>query len=352
MTAYSRAKYQAAGHDGALIDESGSLFIKPTNDQEIEFYTKINELERSTDYNKDKQDDDDDDGMKLIDWIPNFMGILEKGITNEIKEKQVISEEYTKEFSNNKDNNEKYLVLENLLHGFKSPSIIDIKLGSILTDEFATKEKKLRLQKISDSTTSGNLSFRVCGMKLVHKENEEENNLNLLINSYPNISNLKQFITIGEDNYISFNKFYGRGLNISTIVNNFQIFFKYNKLSTSQQQKIIRNTFTRLQLLYNCLLEKEIRIISGSLLLVYENDLDRWNEFDNHDPIFRDYYEINDDDDDDDDDDEHDQKQAPLSLLSMIDFAHSKIVPGKGYDENIIKGVENLMNLIETMIDE
>jgi 1D-myo-inositol-tetrakisphosphate 5-kinase/inositol-polyphosphate multikinase len=58
------------------------------------------------------------------------------------------------------------LCLENLLHGFTRPCILDLKMGSLLYDNEATDEKRKRMIHQSISTTSSSLGLRICGMKV------------------------------------------------------------------------------------------------------------------------------------------------------------------------------------------
>ena len=114
----------------------------------------------------------------------------------------------------------------------------------------------------------------------------------------------------------------------------------------------------RLQLLYNCLLDYEVRIFSGSLLFIYESDLTKWenvteDNYDTYDPLVR---EIVEDEDEDDEEVEEDSKKdntqplTPLSSLNFIDFAHAKFVEGQGHDENIVQGIENLIDIFNALI--
>ena len=64
------------------------------------------------------------------------------------------------------DRFEQAVVLENLEWGFKRPSVLDIKLGKILTDEFVSEEKRIRLRQASMSTTSWDNHFRLTGMRV------------------------------------------------------------------------------------------------------------------------------------------------------------------------------------------
>ena len=43
---------------------------------------------------------------------------------------------------------------------------MDIKLGSVLYAQDATEEKKTRMIKVSQETTSGSLRLRICGFKV------------------------------------------------------------------------------------------------------------------------------------------------------------------------------------------
>ncbi|KAH3673361.1 hypothetical protein WICPIJ_009850 [Wickerhamomyces pijperi] len=362
---YTPFKHQVAGHEGSLSDASGTLFIKPSTDQEIQFYTHINEQERVLPLKEgeevagdDDDDDDDDDqyGMRLIDWMPTFMGTLQNGLSPDLPKTKEVQEQLNsltikpptqqQELKDNKDTTS-YLVLENLLHGFRKPCIVDIKLGSKLTDHTVSDEKRQRLAKVSASTTSGSLSYRVCGMKIYNSLGQAP--IPESLTGAAGAVAGKNSISVDSEGYTVFDKYYGRTLTKDTVKDHFQLFFRANQLSQEQQDTVIRNTFTRLQMLYNCLLDKEVRIVSGSLLIVFEADSGRWNEMDNEDMILRDGYVIEGEDEEDSDEDE-DNKIAPLSLLSLIDFAHSRVTPGKGPDENIIVGVENLMNLLEEFI--
>lgn len=313
MEGYKEDPHQIAGHEGALVDDSGLLFIKPSTQQEIDFYTKIND--------ESFLNEEDDN---LIDFTPRFIGLLESGISEQAAKTDKVTEDL-KQLDLHKEK-KTYLVLENLLFGFENPSVIDIKLGSVLYDDNATDEKKERLKRVSDTTTSGTHNFRVCGMKLFNDE--------LPINDDENIKK-------NDDGYIIFNKIYGRNLNDNTIAKNFDIFFNHNNLDSNQRQIVIKNTFTRLQLIYNILISTKVKLISSSLLIGYENNLKRWNDLDNFDPVYRDYQEIDDDDN---------QVSNSLSFTSLIDFAHSSI--SLNYDENSIKGIENLLSIIEDFITE
>jgi 1D-myo-inositol-tetrakisphosphate 5-kinase/inositol-polyphosphate multikinase len=57
-------------------------------------------------------------------------------------------------------------VLENLSHRFRKPNILDIKLGTILYDETASEEKRLRMEKTAKDTTSFETGVRLTGFSV------------------------------------------------------------------------------------------------------------------------------------------------------------------------------------------
>ncbi|GMG19449.1 unnamed protein product [Ambrosiozyma monospora] len=330
--------HKAAGHDGTLQSADGSLFSKPTLQREIDFYNSVQTLAQ-------QQPEDAQLGSSLIDWMPGYYGILTPGITNEVKQKvpagQQIDGELTKkaEETVQKTGKEKqYVVLENVLHGFKKPSILDVKLGSVLYDETANEEKVERMKKVSAETTSGSLSFRICGMKISDDFNGKLPD---------DLGDLKiSEVAKAEGGYITFDKFYGRRLTKETAKEGLEAFFKHNNLPPKVQTIIIDNFIKRLQLIYNCILDTEVRIIASSLLFVYENDLSRWEKLNYEEPLI--HERLITEDGEDDDEVEIKIDDAPLSTLKFIDFAHAKHVPGKGYDEELAKGVENLLSIFES----
>ncbi|CUS22100.1 LAQU0S04e08218g1_1 [Lachancea quebecensis] len=325
---YRKAKHQAAGHDGNFTDAEESLFFKPTTVQEVEFYQQIQcrDAERtSTD-------------LKLEAWMPVFLGTLEAGVTGKARESsdsevQSAIAAHTNLIQNEpgpSPHNKPIIVLENLLHGYKSPNILDVKLGKTLYDDSASDDKKLRLRKVSQETTSGSLGLRICGMKL--QESAAASTLD------------EGHYAREDDGYISINKFYGRGLDASNVKSGFELFFGSNSLSVHRRKTLTETFLHRIQLLYNTLLEEEVRMISASLLLVYEADSDRWDELQDRDALLRtDFFQ------DSSDDEEEVEHPSPLSSLSVIDFAHSRVTTGQGYDENVICGVESLIEIFDQL---
>lgn len=58
------------------------------------------------------------------------------------------------------------LVLENLTFPFIRPNVLDIKLGTQLYDDAASEEKKERMKRVSERTTSGSDGMRISAFKV------------------------------------------------------------------------------------------------------------------------------------------------------------------------------------------
>ena len=99
--------------------------------------------------------------------------------------------------------------------------------------------------------------------------------------------------------------------------------------------------------------ELEIRMVGGSLLVVYEADWERAIE--GLKGMVSD--EEEDDDEDDEDDDEDDEEGNPKKIgppysVKLIDFAHTILVPGQGPDEGVLLGIDTVLNLLQKRLDE
>ncbi|KAG7817407.1 hypothetical protein KL928_004142 [Ogataea angusta] len=318
-------EHKAAGHEGAMQSVDGSLFIKPVSKQELEFYTTMQAQMQNV-------DDEIELGSKLFHWVPIFYGTMSPGVSEELREKNPeVNKELQDSLDSQPDSGQQYLVLENLVYGFKNPSVIDIKLGNVLYDENATEDKVERMKKVSSSTTSGSLHYRICGMRIV------DSGKSLTNFEGPDMKKAAR----KDHNHLVFDKNFGKGLTPNSVKDALLLFFRGNNLSPKRQEIVLENTIRRLQLLYNCLLDYEIRMVSASLLMIYENDEGRWEELDNQDILINEI-EI-------DEDSSEEYLPRALSLLRLIDFAHTKYTPGKGNDESILTGVKNLLGVIQTL---
>lgn len=351
---FAPSEHQAAGHDGCLA--AGAVFAKLTTQLEIDFYAEL----------ALRAPPDAELGSHLSHWMPTYMGTLQQGAiggenaivvdnatlvdgngsTIDASASTIDASTSTTAATDNatKKPDKQYIVLQNLYHGFLKPGILDIKLGAVLVDDTVTEEKRQRLAKVSSSTTSGSLHFRVCGMKtyLGDRDTKPETEV------FPGLNETVEVSKSEDGYYLKYNKFYGRKLTDATVTNGILEFFKSEFINP---KFALTRFHQRLQLLYNCLIDSEARIVSGSLLFIYESDPEKWTGLDEQTYYSRDALiaeDINDDDDDDDDD----PQPTPLSRLNFIDFSHSKFVDGQGPDENVIVGVENLIGIFGKLVDQ
>lgn len=329
---FTPSTHQVAGHKGSVVAKG--MFAKPSSNQEIEFYQQLH---------KTDGDKSDDLGNLLLDWVPLFYGTL---MENQLNGSEDISRHLHTIQSSAQPlpasvlpTDKQYILLSNLYEDFNKPSILDIKLGSKLTDELASPEKAQRLQAVSNSTTSGSLSMRICGMKLYHRPEAPTD----FGSTFPNTDGIS-LVQDGDDCYLKFDKFFGRSLGPADVRPALELFI-YHGVSPTVGDHYVAQFHKRLQLLYNCLLSYEVSIVSGSLLFIIENDEGRTVDLDN-DPLVlsNDFLDL------DLDLGEEEAKAKQLSSLHLIDFAHSKFVPGQGIDENIIEGVESLLDIFGEML--
>jgi inositol-polyphosphate multikinase len=137
---------QAGGHHGIM--RSGSLIIKPCTKAEIDFYALANQHYPS-----------------FAAWMPTYMGQLTLNKSPSESE-ATLDGGGASELVLQSERFEQAVVLENLEWGFHRPSVLDIKLGRMLTDEHVSEEKRARLEKVSMSTTSWENHMRLTGMRV------------------------------------------------------------------------------------------------------------------------------------------------------------------------------------------
>lgn len=104
------------------------------------------------------------------------------------------------------------------------------------------------------------------------------------------------------------------------------------------------------------LAQVDLRIVGGSLLVVYEADWERarkglrrlaeravFDEFSDE--------EESDDDIGADESDEDEVEEIMPYTVKLIDFAHTKIVPGGGPDEGVLLGMDTVLQLLDGRIE-
>jgi 1D-myo-inositol-tetrakisphosphate 5-kinase/inositol-polyphosphate multikinase len=94
----------------------------------------------------------------------------------------------------------------------------------------------------------------------------------------------------------------------------------------------------------------EMRMVGGSLLILYESDAARAEE--GVQWLLKDDDEEEDDSDDSDDDDDPSKppKRYTPYDVRLIDFAHTRFVPGQGPDEGVLLGFKTVLALLDERI--
>lgn len=123
---------QVGGHPHTIVfSPDNALVFKPTSVKEIAFYQSLNNHLAL---------------RPLLPFTPQFLGTLRlKAQGSEARES---------------------VVLTNVLEPFTHPSILDVKLGTVLYDDDAPEDKKERMKKVAEETTSGSCGLRLVGFSV------------------------------------------------------------------------------------------------------------------------------------------------------------------------------------------
>ncbi|KAG1725016.1 uncharacterized protein EDB91DRAFT_1062511 [Suillus paluster] len=352
---------QVGGHAGVQTTEDGSLLLKPALPHEIAFYQQIAAA------------DDHDALSKLRKWIPKFLGVLklegqlkdsngEGGENVEVVPVQgnMAPEEKDSLFLSDPAQS---LVIENRLYGFVKPCVLDVKLGTVLYDEDAPPEKKARMIKRALDTTSEETGVCLTGFQV-----------------YSNNSPKPILIP----------RSYGKSIKKEQLLEGVEMFFPVSSapypipskpqessdLETSNLHPglppiLLHRVLTTLQAdleeLKTTISSIEMRMVGGSLLIVYEGDWERASKAVSA-PSGTGTTEEDDDEEVEVEIDENGQivlesipdeategeeePQAPLCSLSLIDFAHTRLTDGAGADEGVLKGIQTMIDLVRQRKDK
>lgn len=94
----------------------------------------------------------------------------------------------------------------------------------------------------------------------------------------------------------------------------------------------------------NAFAELELRMVGGSLLIVYEGD---WNRAEEGLKNLGCDEEDEDEEEEENEADEGKKKPGPPYAVKLIDFAHTKAVPGEGADQGVLLGMDTVLKLLD-----
>ncbi|KAG6907516.1 hypothetical protein DXG01_008605 [Tephrocybe rancida] len=295
--------FQVIGHAGMRTTADGSLLIKPAFPAELQFYQILVK---------------DPYLAPLRQFIPKFFGTLPPEDMS-LKEKAIqcgglpIPPGRTQS-----------LILENLCNAFSKPNTLDVKLGTVFHDNMADLEKVLRRQKTSRETTSLKTGVRLTDFQV-----------------YDNAS-LEPICTP---------KSYGKAIKVSELAQGFaKCFPVHGEPSSSSTLGLprrllipilrgLRDSVERIRETYSLL---EMRIVGGSLLIMYEADWNLAEEGLKRTPL-RPL--------------DHGRKEQRATgrlpyTVKLVDFAHTCVSPGMGPDEGVLLGLDTMVRLLEGRIVE
>ncbi|KAM0440633.1 hypothetical protein ACHAQK_005607 [Fusarium lateritium] len=358
--------YAVAGHAGTLCTPDGELFIKPCTQSEIDFYESANR--RHPDFAElmplfmgalmltDPTDTIIDEAVAgVISHAGDLKTSKEEIVASVTQQVAAATGVHKKEGSawvpakDNKIKTDKAVVLDNATFGFKSPNILDVKLGVRLWADDAPQQKKQRFDKISAETTHGSLGFRIAGMR-VYRGSEDASQLD-------------------EADYKIYDKDYGRTtVTQENVVDEFRKFI-FNKSAgiDGDLGKAVCAAFIRdLQRVEEILTRHESRMYSSSLLFIFEGDgqalrsaIEENNALIDAEAgigqAARTTKRVDsgialDDEDELDEDSDLEALLPQIYSLKLIDFAHAEWTPGQGPDENTLTGVRSLLRIFQEMM--
>ncbi|KAG5639193.1 hypothetical protein H0H81_006097 [Sphagnurus paluster] len=294
--------FKVAGHAGMRTTADGALVIKPAWPSERQFYELLVR----------------DQGLaSLRPFIPRFFGSLPPS-THTL--------DLDDGMSGPRRRNES-IILENLCYGFIKPNTLDVKLGTVFSDPFTPPEKVLRNQRTARATTSYATGVRLTEFQ-VHSNTSgapvcTPKSYGKALQVHELAAGLAQFFPAACDRDPESGRGESLGLPHRTLV---------------PVLRGMRDTVVRIREAYAAL---EMRIVGGSLLLVYEADWARAEEGvkrmvswpagnDDH----MDYCQVH---------------RLPF-CVKLVDFAHTRMAPGEGPDEGVLLGLDTMVKLLEGRI--
>ncbi|KAF9480849.1 SAICAR synthase-like protein [Pholiota conissans] len=341
---------QVGGHAGVMTTEDGSLIIKPALARELEFYQALQSHDMLAAFRP---------------FTPKFLGVLKlQGQVDPAHGDALESLVNLQPVAEQKDELLflESIVLENLSFGFSKPNILDVKLGTVLHDEDAPPDKVERMLKTARETTSFETGIRLTGFQV-----------------YDNITSKP----------INTPKSYGKSIKPSELAEGLARFFPVGSpipalLSESDgtpSHGLPRDTLipllkairSEIAMIREILASVEMRMVGGSLLIIYEADwekaavsiqkhLERQEEATRRREVgvMKNAYEDEDENDEDEDEEDEDEdeededgppKLGPPFIVKLIDFAHTRLKPGYGPDVGVLRGVDTVLNLLDTRLE-
>ncbi|KZT33701.1 SAICAR synthase-like protein [Sistotremastrum suecicum HHB10207 ss-3] len=326
--------FQVGGHGGIVVSQDGTLVIKPCLPNEPKFYQTV-QSEPSL--------------APLKDIIPAyFIDAGNDPITGVHRARGRTEADGT-------------IVLENLTHGFRHPNVIDIKLGTIIHDEFTSPEKRARSEEKARAQTSWETGLTLTGFSLYNPSTDaiaitrREDLRKLKAAELPRAIQLCFPTATQTGPYPSSN---------SQSHSKTQEFIdlsappRASGLPPSLLHEVIRKICDETKHIRNVLANSEISLIGASLLIVYETDWEACRqglEYTLPGNITKTSAKAAQSFDDEADRSvrrSYNADRQGACLVKLIDFAHTRYTPGRYVHDGVLMGLDNILNLFEGRIEE
>ncbi|KAL5511981.1 hypothetical protein ACEPAH_5200 [Sanghuangporus vaninii] len=323
-SAFHALRSQVGGHPGVLASDDNLLIVKASLDAEKRFYELL------------ALGDDRLEGLRR--WIPRFYGTLRlEGKVPDNADGALEAGIVPVPES---------IVLENVSSSFTKPNIMDIKLGTVLHEESAPPEKRERMLATARETTSLETGLRLTGFQV-----------------YDHTSSTS----------IITPKSYGKSIKASDLPDGMRRFFPLSSSSSSSSSPkgqglpkplllpIIRGILKDVRTIRDALAKTELRMVGGSLLIVYEADWEaarsavETNANSADEPTTTNSAGVEESEGEsgyDSDVESSEEEEAPAYSVRLIDFAHTRLTPGEGPDTGVLKGIDTTISLLEGRIQE
>lgn len=270
------------------------------------------------------------------------------------------------------------IVLSAATAGFSRPNILDLKLGSRLWADDAPPAKRQRLDRVSKTSTSSSLGFRIAGMRLWQGDGYWPEMLSttngtpfVMVEAANRNGTATIKVTDGatgkehedrsfepETGYMFYNKLYGRNRTLNDIKDAFLEYFIVESSGVDKHQalEVIRRCREDVEEMQLVLEDMETRMYSSSILIVYEGDPEAWREAKEVRSLLREREEreaLNGADEEVEvEDEEEDEDEPNTHAVKLIDFAHAEFTPGAGADENVLHGVRSTVRVLQELEDD
>ncbi|KAG8778539.1 hypothetical protein FRC12_024930 [Ceratobasidium sp. 428] len=305
---------QVGGHKGVQQSGAGDLIMKPCLPAERDFYQAIAADERLA---------------LLRGLVPQFYGTLRlEGKVDVNAEGGELGPDQLREVlakGNEDPGKDKLYIVLNLSHRFRKPNILDVKLGTVLYDHTANEEKRARMTKVAQETTSFESGIRLTGFSVYDPASQT---------------------------YTVTPKEYGKSIKVEQLPEGITRFFP-ETVPREHLLKVLGAVHSKLLEIQHALAETEIRMVGGSVLIVWEGDPTALARAIETAESGRDVLQESDDEGEDEEElDESARKPGPVCVVKLIDFAHTQLVPGEGPDGGVMMGLGVTIKLLEGRIHD